>query len=573
MKPIRLFLSISAFVCVTAGCLGFAPAAMASSSPRVHINCSNAAGMCTEVADSDDVFGHYVGHDEPSVLFDSNVRRVREPPALQHHAAHRPIGEQPERPRQVLQLRAQRGDLARHGDLRYAVLSRAGEDLPARQQQNILDPAVSPKHVGQAYMEMQFYPPGWVPWPTWQVAVGASSCDPTQWCAALNIDSLAQPVTNQVNNATCLSTGRRGVPSTSPSSRRAASRRPGEPGRRDDPRPSRPTGRRPVHELRRPSSVVDHGHAERGQSDDQRPHNRPVGLDDGERRQRLRAGEVRPRRHVLQGDPVRVPPDVLHVDAEDPGDVGGGLLQRRLRHRDRPLPDCAGPVAIPARSSVSTRWATSRPVPPAIGRTPDPKLGPDGRGRLLLLPRVGGPHVQSDRAARTRTPDSTACSYQAVWPDGNTDLHPTSFKFSSPTTGPHYNIQIKNPAIETDLPGGRVEYMRHRDKAWVHADTDNRHRSAGRVLSVLHDIERLSAAVSGSSETTSPARRTTSAATPGTVRSTDRHTRSRAAEVTSSSRTSATTCRATPARKAANRHHDFPRAPPPWRCPRRGGSH
>ena len=54
-------------------------------------------------------------------------------------------------------------------------------------------------------MEMQFYPPGWIPWPTWQVAVGASSCNPTMWCAAMNIDSLSlNPVTGQANNPTCL---------------------------------------------------------------------------------------------------------------------------------------------------------------------------------------------------------------------------------------------------------------------------------------------------------------------------------------------------------------------------------
>jgi hypothetical protein len=75
---------------------------------------------------------------------------------------------------------------------------------PRDSNKNIVDPAKSPKHVGQAYMEMQFYPPGWIPWPTWQVAVGASSCNPTMWCAAMNIDSLSlNPVTNKQNNATC----------------------------------------------------------------------------------------------------------------------------------------------------------------------------------------------------------------------------------------------------------------------------------------------------------------------------------------------------------------------------------
>ena len=76
---------------------------------------------------------------------------------------------------------------------------------PRDSDSNILDPAISPKHVGQAYMEMQFYPPGWIPWPTWRVAVGASTCSPTQWCAAMNIDSLSlNPVTGKANNPTCL---------------------------------------------------------------------------------------------------------------------------------------------------------------------------------------------------------------------------------------------------------------------------------------------------------------------------------------------------------------------------------
>src|SRR5205823_421319 len=40
------------------------------------------------------------------------------------------------------------------------------------------------QHPGMAYMEMQFYPPGWVLWPA------GDSCDAKQWCAALNVDQL-----------------------------------------------------------------------------------------------------------------------------------------------------------------------------------------------------------------------------------------------------------------------------------------------------------------------------------------------------------------------------------------------
>jgi hypothetical protein len=43
-------------------------------------------------------------------------------------------------------------------------------------------------------------------------------------------------------------------------------------------------------------------------------------------------------------------------------------------------------------------------------------------------------------------------SYQRIWPDGNTTLHPTPFRFSSPETGPDYNVQYSQAAFETDLP-------------------------------------------------------------------------------------------------------------------------
>ncbi|HWG65779.1 MAG TPA: hypothetical protein VG253_29205, partial [Streptosporangiaceae bacterium] len=54
------------------------------------------------------------------------------------------------------------------------------------------------KHTGAAYMEMQFYPPGWAPWPA------GVSCDPTKWCAALNIDSYNASSAGVNNNSACL---------------------------------------------------------------------------------------------------------------------------------------------------------------------------------------------------------------------------------------------------------------------------------------------------------------------------------------------------------------------------------
>jgi hypothetical protein len=161
--------------------------------------------MCTEVADSDDVFGHYVGHDEPSVLFVSNE------PGSGNHVRYNmtlptdPSASDPNNVNKSYQFELSGADWLGMAMCDSQSYPEQLNTCPPDSDKNIVDPAVSPKHVGEAYLEMQFYPPGWIPWPTWQKAVGASSCDPTRWCAALNIDSLSlNAVTGKANNATCL---------------------------------------------------------------------------------------------------------------------------------------------------------------------------------------------------------------------------------------------------------------------------------------------------------------------------------------------------------------------------------
>jgi len=54
---------------------------------------------------------------------------------------------------------------------------------------------------GQGFMEMQFYPPGWAPWPP------GISCTARRWCAALNIDTFQDNAnTGALNNLACLNT-------------------------------------------------------------------------------------------------------------------------------------------------------------------------------------------------------------------------------------------------------------------------------------------------------------------------------------------------------------------------------
>jgi hypothetical protein len=78
-------------------------------------------------------------------------------------------------------------------------------------------------HPGTAFLELQFYPPGWTPWPA------GISCDASKWCAAMAIFSYNLDQNAGVfNNADCLNTvgpepanfafiTKNGVPHDSPS--------------------------------------------------------------------------------------------------------------------------------------------------------------------------------------------------------------------------------------------------------------------------------------------------------------------------------------------------------------------
>ena len=210
MRAVRYWLSVGSVMAlgVTAAAFGGATAtgAAASTSRHAAINCAYASAMCTEVANSDEVFGHYVGHDEPSMMFLSNT-----PGSGNHMRYDLTLPKDPSASDPTAVNKSYAFELSGAEWLGMAMCDSQSypeqvKTCPPDSNKNILDPSVSPKHVGEAYMELQFYPPGWVPWPTWQVAVGSSACNPTKWCVALNIDSLSlNSVTGQANNATCLS--------------------------------------------------------------------------------------------------------------------------------------------------------------------------------------------------------------------------------------------------------------------------------------------------------------------------------------------------------------------------------
>lgn len=170
-----------------------APAAAGS---HVAIHCELGHVLCPEVINQEETFGHYVGHDEPSLQFYST----------KHGSGNRAQYE--------LTLPTDPPPVARNGRSFNFELQPAfwfGIDLcdtnsypeavstcKPDSNQNITPIA---KHPGGAFFELQFYPPGWAPLPL------GSSCDATHYCVAIASFSLAEdPINGTLLNDTCAAT-------------------------------------------------------------------------------------------------------------------------------------------------------------------------------------------------------------------------------------------------------------------------------------------------------------------------------------------------------------------------------
>jgi hypothetical protein len=189
--------------------------AKANKAPVCKIN----AAICTETIDPWSYDGAYTGHDEPSVLFYSSTAGSGNANLYRLTLPTQPLT------KPVQNGSGSTWDFQLHPAFWFGMamcddqsgpnpggdpnLARAGAqvlctpDSDANIFTSIIpgDPNYIGKHPGMAFMEMQFYPPGWAPWQF------ATSCDPTKWCAAMTIDQLNENQnTGALNNAACLST-------------------------------------------------------------------------------------------------------------------------------------------------------------------------------------------------------------------------------------------------------------------------------------------------------------------------------------------------------------------------------
>jgi hypothetical protein len=455
VKPIRLILSMTVAIAVLA--LGLFPSgAAASSGParsqHAAINCANSSAMCTEVANSDDVFGHYVGHDEPSVLFDSNLPGSGNHMRYDINLPSDPSAQDPNAPGKSYNF-----ELSGATWLGMALCDTQSypeqvKTCPPDSNANILDPAVSPKHVGQAYMEMQFYPPGWIPWPTWQQAVGASSCDATHWCAALNVDSLSlNPVTGQTNNEKCLKRVGEEYLNFAFITKNGVAQAPANPVDSTldtfTPNPSR-------------DLFMNSGdHLQVAFNDT--PDGLKVSIEDlttggtGSMTASAANGFAQVK-FAPEGDSCTAIPYDFHpmYSTSSPETrvtwAAGGYnvaYDTEIGHFQK----CNGPVPIPSTPFGLTDLGA--PVACPIGDTENDGGTPSIRDDDDLFCFPGSQALVFKVSGCTYTNTGfDGVSYQPVWPDGNTALHPSPAYFASPETGANYDQQYQTAGLEADLP-------------------------------------------------------------------------------------------------------------------------
>jgi hypothetical protein len=203
----RIWLRIFFALTFTLGLqLPLASGAGADSTPDYF--CDYHAALCTDTVAHESAQGYYNGHDEPSLLFYSSVAGSgnsnsytlvlpKDPPARVKQDGTGATDNFQLHP--AFWLGMAMCDTQSYPE--YTSTCTPDSDANIFDNANPAAPDWIGHHPGAAFMEMQFYPPGWEPWPA------GNSCDPVQWCAALNIDSLGQSgQTGAANNSACLNT-------------------------------------------------------------------------------------------------------------------------------------------------------------------------------------------------------------------------------------------------------------------------------------------------------------------------------------------------------------------------------
>jgi hypothetical protein len=431
-----------------------APRGVVAANGHVTIQCEYST-LCPDVTDQTQVFGEdrYVGHDEPSLLFYSDQAGSGNRMQYQVTLPNDPTPSHPTQPGKGYNFEL-------NGALWFGMALCDTQSYPEQistctpdSDSNIVDPAVSPNHPGTAFLELQLYPPGWVPWPTWAQAIGAGACSPTQWCAAMNVFSLLEdPVNGTLQNDTCAEKvgietfqfaflTKDGVAQAPPNSLQSTLST-FTPSKKDDLFMNSGD--------RLQLSMQDTQHGVRAQIDDLT--NNKSGSMTASAANGFVQIQYDPTGSSCTGVPYDFHP--MYSTSSEQTRVIWAAHSYNVAFSDEighfqfcngaTVPatpfgfDSSGnPVACPAGNTEGS-GANQQPTE---GAGEDDFCFPASEA---LLYRVQG-------CTETNT-GFDGVSYTPVWPDGNTALHPTPFQFTSALTGAGLDQPYKRVAFEADLP-------------------------------------------------------------------------------------------------------------------------
>jgi hypothetical protein len=417
--------------------------------------------MCTEVQSklSKKLFGHYVGHDEPSVLFNSTTPGSGNRMSYQITLPKDPSPKHPTKNGKSYQFELSGADWFGMAICDSQSYPEQVFTCPRDSNKNILDPSKSAAHVGEAYLEMQFYPPGWIAWPTWQKAVGASACSAKQWCAALNIDSLSfDPVTGQQNNSACQSQAGEEYLNFAFITKNGKSTGPANPLDATTKGTFTPNKKKDL--FMNPGDHVNLKMFDTKQGLKVVIHDLTTGQSGSMTASKANGfGQIlwNPNGTTCQVKPYAFHPMYSTSTPKTKVTWAAGAYNVAMDTEIGHFQGCKGPVPIP-----KTKFGVDKSGNVTICPTGDKETEVAGKGATN---EPSDPNVDdafcfpAKEALRDKVAGCTytnvgfdGYSYQPVWPDGNTKLHPTPFQFTSPLTGKKFNKQYKDAAISVDLP-------------------------------------------------------------------------------------------------------------------------
>jgi hypothetical protein len=427
----------------------------APASPHMALNCEYSS-TCAEVANPDGVFDTtYVGHDEPSLVFYSNTPGSGSRMSYDVTLPRDPSPNNPTTPGKSYQFQL-------NGALWFGLAMCDTQSYPEQvstctpnSDSNIVDPAVSPNHPGTAFMEMQFYPPGWVPWPTWAVAVGASACDATKWCAAINIFSLSQdPVNGTVQNDTCANltgieyvnfafitrNGRAHAPANPVDSTLATF----------TPDPEKDLFMNSGDRLK--VSFADTENGLRVVVNDLTAHQ--SGSMTASKANGFAQVKYDPKGTSCDAIPYDFHP--MYSTSSEQTRVIWAAHTYNVSFSDEigHFENCEGPNPIPATPFGLDGLGNIVRCPAGNTEGFGAKVKPKDRDDTWCFPASEALRIHINGCTGTNS-GFDGLDYQPVWPDGNTQLHPEPILFSSPLTGEDYDVNYQRVAFEADLP--RIE--------------------------------------------------------------------------------------------------------------------